>query len=144
MGPSFCLALLCLRKKIGGPLLCCSLVLLFPFLLLSLLLPFSLLCFVIPWFNVPFYTVPLLCYTLALLLLASLHHCFATPLFHCALASLHPMAKMQIGADINEIKHQWNKTFGWKYWHGWNYLHEQIYGNSMMQWNWPHKCNWND
>ncbi len=99
--------------------LCCS----FALLLLSLLL----ICFVTPFFVAPFFITPLLCYslfqcslfhyallcyTLALLLLALLHHSFATPLFHCALASLHPMAKMQIGADLNEIQHQWNQNFG--------------------------------
>jgi hypothetical protein len=86
-----------------APLLCYS------FLCCSLFHYFALL-FLDSMF--PFFTPALLCYILTLLLLALLHHCFATPLFHCALASLHPMAKMQIGADVNEIKHQWNQTFG--------------------------------
>jgi hypothetical protein len=115
MGPSFCLALLCFSKKFGVPLLHCSLVLLFPLLLI---------CFVTPFFVAPFFITPLLCYSL---FQCSLFHyaftllhpcivapCFTTPLFCYSLVSLcpcfiAPYGKDEIGADVNF----WMKILAW-------------------------------
>jgi len=103
MGPSFCLALLCFT--IGVPLLRCSLLLLFLFLLL---------CFVAPFF------ITLLCYSLIQCFLfhygfTLLHPCivtpcFITPLFCYSLVSLCPCFIAPYGKDANWGRCKWNKT----------------------------------